>query len=116
MKGVFADCKGKEGATDAELEEVLAKKPPTTKGSKCLHACAHENMGMVKEGKIMIDDVKKMIEKGFDHDKKLTGIMSEVVDECGSISDPDRCELADKLFHCFADGLTKRNLDPYNIA
>lgn len=39
LKGMAADCIEKTGATDDDLNEMVAKKPPTTKSGKCLAFC-----------------------------------------------------------------------------
>lgn len=47
MKKIADECAGKEGASAADIEEVFAKKPPSAKTGKCLHACMAEKIGMV---------------------------------------------------------------------
>lgn len=39
LKAMLADCASKEGASDADLQEILAKKPPSTHAGKCIGAC-----------------------------------------------------------------------------
>lgn len=41
------ECKGKEGATDADLAEFTARDKPSTPTAKCLHACIGETLGFV---------------------------------------------------------------------
>lgn len=40
-------CKGKEGANDADIKGIMERDLPTTKGGKCLLACAHETLELV---------------------------------------------------------------------
>lgn len=115
MKGVFTDCMTREGATDAELQEAFARKAPSTTGGKCIHACAHENLGMTKDSKVQVNEVSEMMNKGFDN-KKIAATMIEVVHDCGEVTDADRCEMAAKLVDCFATNMVKRGLDPVNLA
>lgn len=42
-------CRSKVGATDADLQEVLAKNKPTTQTGKCLNKCLFETFGIVSE-------------------------------------------------------------------
>lgn len=41
------DCAAKEGGTAADLEEALARKPPSTTSGKCMSACVLEGPGIV---------------------------------------------------------------------
>lgn len=47
LKGMAADCKEKEGASDADVEEMINKKIPTNKPAKCLNACMMDQFGVV---------------------------------------------------------------------
>lgn len=114
IKGVFADCKTKEGASDVDLEEAFARKAPSTPAGKCLHACVHDVLGMVKGGKLLVPELSEMINQGFD-DKKVAATMVEVVQDCKGVTDADRCEMAGRMFHCFAENMAKRGLDSNNL-
>lgn len=37
----------KEGASDADIQEVLTRKPPSSHAGKCIGACIAETSGMV---------------------------------------------------------------------
>lgn len=41
------ECAAKEGGTAADVEEALAKKPPSTMSGKCMNACVLEGAGIV---------------------------------------------------------------------
>lgn len=47
FKKMATECATKEGASSADLDEVFAKKMPSTEPAKCLHACIGETMGIV---------------------------------------------------------------------
>lgn len=47
LQNIVADCAAKEKATEADLEELKAKKPATSPTAKCHRACLHENFGTV---------------------------------------------------------------------
>lgn len=41
------ECKEKEKATDADVQELIGHGLPTTQTGKCLSACVMENLGGV---------------------------------------------------------------------
>lgn len=43
-----ADCKAKESASDDDVKSLIEREIPTTTSGKCLHACIHETLGLVK--------------------------------------------------------------------
>lgn len=42
------NCKEREQATDADLEELVRRDIPTTPTSKCLRACIMESLSLVE--------------------------------------------------------------------
>lgn len=112
FKQMATDCKTKEGANDDDFNEVVARKLPTTKGSKCIHACIHEAIGIVKDNKMHIDTAVEVTAKAYNNDEKAIAFIREVAHECSSVEDADRCELASKLFSCIHEGVIKRGVDP----
>lgn len=112
MRQTANDCMGKEGAADGDLQEVLARKLPTTKGSKCIHACIQETMGFVKDNKFNSDGAIDIVTKVYNGDEKAVAFIKEIATECSAVTDADRCELASKLVSCVMDGVVKRGVDP----
>lgn len=51
----------------------------------------------------------KMVHPGND---KAVASTNQIHDDCGQITDADRCELAAKLFKCTNDSLIKQGIDP----
>lgn len=47
MQKIVMDCKEKENASQADLEELFAHKPATSKEAKCHRACMHTAFGTV---------------------------------------------------------------------
>lgn len=45
---VVQQCATKEQATQDDLNELFAQKPPTTPTANCLHACISEHFGLVR--------------------------------------------------------------------
>lgn len=114
-KQIIAECKGKEGATDADEAEVLARILPTTKTGKCIHACFAETVGFVQGGKLNGDGMIEMAQKAFAGDDKAINVAKSVAADCGGISDADRCEMAGKLFTCSREVITKMGIDPDSV-
>lgn len=112
LKQMALDCKGKEGANDDDLNEVLARKLPTTTGSKCIHACIHEAIGIIKDNKMHPDAAVEVTAKAYNNDEKAIAFVKEITHECGSVTDADRCEFASKLVTCVHEGVIKRGVDP----
>lgn len=48
LKGMAADCKEKEGASDDDVDGMVNKAIPTTKPGKCLNACMMDQFGVVR--------------------------------------------------------------------
>lgn len=53
-KRLIGDCKEKENATDDDVKTVMDRILPTTSTDKCLLACVHEAIGLVR---INIDEL-----------------------------------------------------------
>lgn len=47
MMEIVGSCKAKEGASDADVAEVIAKNVPSTPEGKCLQTCVMEAGGIV---------------------------------------------------------------------
>lgn len=49
LKQTIKDCAAKEGASDADVQEIFDRKPPSSHGGKCTVACVAEVAGMVSQ-------------------------------------------------------------------
>lgn len=47
MQKIVMDCAAKENASQADLDELMSKKPATSPTAKCHRACLHETFGTV---------------------------------------------------------------------
>lgn len=47
VKQKIIECGKKEGASDAEVQSMMAHNPPTTHEGKCVGACVTEATGVV---------------------------------------------------------------------
>lgn len=45
---IVNDCASKEGATSADIEEIIAHKSPSNRGGKCIQSCLGETTGIVR--------------------------------------------------------------------
>lgn len=115
IKQIVGECKGKEGATDADEAEVLARKDPTTKGGKCIHACIGETLGLMQGGKLNGDGMIDSVQKAFNGEEKAMNVIKQIVADCTSITDPDRCEMAAKGYICSKGVMVKMGIDPETL-
>lgn len=111
-QALVADCKTKEGASDADAADVLAREVQTTPTGKCLNACVLETTGMVQNGKPSVDGAVALAKIAFDANEEAMVKAREVAMECAHVADTDRCELAIKLLTCVRDAVAKRG---YNL-
>lgn len=47
-------CQEKEGASDADLKELIDHALPSTKPGKCLRACMMESIGLVSDDELFV--------------------------------------------------------------
>lgn len=45
---IVKECATKEGASDADVDELLSHKSPSSRGGKCIQACFTEKVGFVR--------------------------------------------------------------------
>lgn len=110
LKAFIAECKEKEGGSDADVDEMVARKAPSTKSAKCMHACVSELVGAIKDGKVSVEGTVEIASKAFAGDEKAVQTAKEIAMECSNISDPDRCEYAAKVSACARDSALKRDV------
>ena len=66
----------------------------------------------IVDGKLSVDGLKTLGAKKHEGNDKAIATFNEMVAECGSISDPDACELGAKVMECMINGAIKRGIDP----
>ncbi|XP_055323163.1 general odorant-binding protein 28a-like [Sitodiplosis mosellana] len=111
MKKIVMDCAAKENASQADLEELFAKKPATSPTGKCHRACMHETFGTMKDNKFNPDGFMAMIKMSTDGDEAKMKIAQEVVKDCADKMDADRCEAGAKICTCLAGSTKARGLE-----
>ncbi|XP_058823631.1 general odorant-binding protein 19d-like [Topomyia yanbarensis] len=110
IRGLAQDCKASEGATDADVEDLVEDKMPETQVQKCFHSCMQQQFG--------ISDGKQFSKKGFvqisammfKKDEEKLNVAKEVAEECDGTANDDRCELAVDIMTCIRSGLEKRGI------
>lgn len=142
LKQKLDKCKSIENLSDVDVSRFLNGDTPETLKGKCLISCLQEAVGLVRihyfSGKYrqklkkifillnqchfhncQIQDGQVQPAAGFELGKMLFGDNENVVsaikkvqDECASISDADRCEMAFKRMSCAKETVKKYGLVP----
>lgn len=100
LQATIKDCAGKEGASDADVQEIFAHKKPSSPAGRCTLACAGETVGLVKENKL---DLEAGVALAAKIDASKTDLAREIGSACVDVTDGDRCEAAMKILHCLKD-------------
>lgn len=140
-KKLLDNCKTIENATDEDVNVLLERNLPTERTGKCLLACTQETLGLVsvykkkktvqqkfdtpkiifslllffkiKDGKPSTEGLISMAK--IVHVGNTTAIVTTLLDDCGQITDTDRCELAAKFMQCGQKSAIKHGFDPKKI-
>uniref|UniRef100_A0A182MF96 Odorant-binding protein 13 n=1 Tax=Anopheles culicifacies TaxID=139723 RepID=A0A182MF96_9DIPT len=111
LRGLAAECKTKEGATDDDVEGFVNDKMPETRTQKCLAGCMQEQFG-VSNGKAFQEDgfmeIAKMLMKG---DESKIEVAREIAADCKDVTNEDRCELALDIMNCLKDSAEKHGIE-----
>ncbi|KAJ6643808.1 General odorant-binding protein 28a [Pseudolycoriella hygida] len=111
LQMIIAECAEKEKATQADLEELMAHKPATSRTAKCHRACMHETFGTMKDNKFNSEGFLAMINMKYKGDAAKMKIAQDVTKDCENIADSDRCEAGAKICKCLYGSTTSRGLD-----
>lgn len=114
-KSLLAECKTKEGATDADVTAAMAREMPSTKPAKCMHACMVETIGLVKNGKPSAEGAIELVKTAFEGNDKALQLVKDITVDCAHVEDADRCELALKMMICGDEAMTKRGFNPKDM-
>lgn len=109
---LISDCKKKEGASDADEAGAMDGRAPTTRGGKCIHACLAEATGIIKEGKLNMDDLIGITAQKSEKDKRSARIAKQIVNICSKLSESDRCEYSAKALACARQAMARLGVDP----
>lgn len=107
LKAKIKDCAAKEGASDADVQEIFDHKPPSTRGGKCTAACVGETGGVIKGNKL---DIEGSVALAVKIDPAKGDLAREIGSPCVDITDGDRCEAAFKIFHCLHESAVAKGV------
>ncbi|XP_055300742.1 general odorant-binding protein 28a-like [Sitodiplosis mosellana] len=104
------ECAAKEGASSADVDELVVHKPASSKGGKCIRACMAENIGMIKDNHVDIDSVANVAAMAFDGNPSKIQVAKDLANECADVTDDDRCEAAAKIMECGQNAAKTRGI------
>lgn len=128
--GIARECKVIEGASDADIGLLAAKKRPETMEGKCLFSCILERTNIVRLSNYLLSDILCLLlifqikdgalnRENFlaaaavilsgDEDKMNAAV--ELANECMHVRAADRCELAFKTGECVRIGGIVKRID-----
>ncbi|XP_050078096.1 general odorant-binding protein 19d-like [Anopheles maculipalpis] len=111
LRGLAAECKTKEGATDDDVEGFVSDKMPESRTQKCLAGCMQEQFG-ISNGKTFQEDgfieIAKMLMKG---DESKIEVAKEIAADCKDVTNDDRCELAVDIMNCLKESAEKHGIE-----
>ncbi|XP_058974433.1 general odorant-binding protein 28a-like [Musca domestica] len=113
LKTKAAECKTEVGATDADIEELVGKKPASTMEGKCLRAC------LMKKFEVMNDSGKFVSDVALKHAEKVTNgaadkmkVATEIINACAGIEvSSDHCQAAEDYGKCFKQQANAHGID-----
>uniref|UniRef100_A0A182P640 Odorant-binding protein 13 n=1 Tax=Anopheles epiroticus TaxID=199890 RepID=A0A182P640_9DIPT len=111
LRGLAADCKTKEGATDEDVDGFVNDKMPESRTQKCLAGCMQEQFG-ISDGKAFQQDgfveIAKMLMKG---DEAKIEMARKIAADCKDVTHDDRCELAVEILNCLKESAEKHGIE-----
>lgn len=105
-------CQTKEGASDVDLQQLMQRELPSTHTAKCLHTCIMESIGLIENGKPSVESSIELAKVASDNNAQIVKLTKEVAEECATVSDHDRCEMAFKMITCSMEATKQRGFDP----
>ncbi|XP_055304108.1 general odorant-binding protein 28a-like [Sitodiplosis mosellana] len=107
---VANECATKEGGSSADVDEIAAHKPASTKGGKCVRACIFEAVGIMKNNQVDVESTANVAAMAFDGDAAKVSAARDLATACASVTDADRCEAAFKIMACGRDSAKGRGI------
>ncbi|KAM7349265.1 general odorant-binding protein 28a-like [Cochliomyia hominivorax] len=106
------DCKSEVGASDSDIEELVGKKPSSTKEGKCLRYCLMQKYEVMDDkGKFVKDVALTHAHKYTDGSEERMKIAEEIIDTCNGLEvSDDKCEAAEQYGKCFKDQAMAHNI------
>lgn len=82
-----------------------------TKEGKCFFTCILEQVGIIQDGKWDENAFLEFVAVALNNDEGKLKKVESIARKCQSLSDPDRCENANKGIDCLRKGLKKEKID-----
>lgn len=105
-------CQTKEGASEADVQEMMQGKLASTHKAKCLHACMMEEMGILRNGRQSPETAIAVAKQHSNNNPTIVKQTTDVTRECAAVSHPDRCEMAFKMIQCSIEVAKKHGFGP----
>lgn len=100
-------CQKNEGANEADLQEMMQGKLPSTNAAKCMHACMMEELGVLKDGKQSPEAAIALARRLSNNNPTVVKVTTDVTRSCASVTDLNRCEMAFKMIQCSMEASKK---------
>ncbi|XP_031341582.1 general odorant-binding protein 19d-like [Photinus pyralis] len=105
------ECKAEMGATDDDIEPLLAHSLPTTEKGKCFIACMYKKMGVqdsdgsIKSADEFLEKIKPIHENYYAKAKMIADICI-----ASDHDHDDECDIASSLYSCWLEQKAKMGL------
>ncbi|XP_013101574.1 general odorant-binding protein 28a [Stomoxys calcitrans] len=98
-------CKGETGGKDADIADMVARKPASTPEGKCMRSCLMKKYGAMNgDGKLDKVVAREHAEMYTEGDPAKMTIADEVVAACDALAvSGDHCEAAEEYLKCFKE-------------
>ncbi|XP_058129916.1 general odorant-binding protein 28a-like [Anopheles ziemanni] len=111
LRGLASECKGKEGASDDDVDGFVNDVPPKTRTEKCLVACMQEQFGLSNGKAFQVDGFMELSKVFMKGDDSKVAIAKEIGDDCKDVANDDRCELAVDILNCLKASAEKHGIE-----
>ncbi|XP_075156770.1 general odorant-binding protein 28a-like [Haematobia irritans] len=110
-------CKAEVGAKEADVTELMAKKPASTNEGKCLRSCLMKLYEVMdSNGKFVPAVALKHAEAYSDGAADKVKVAQEIIDACAGITvSGDHCEAAEDYGKCFMEQAQAHGLSEFNM-
>ncbi|XP_031634723.1 general odorant-binding protein 28a-like [Contarinia nasturtii] len=112
LKEKVDKCKTMEELSDVDVSRFFNGDAPETLKGKCLISCLQESVGLIKDGQVQSAAGFELGKMLFGDNENVLSMIKNVQDECATITDPDRCEMAFKRMSCAKETVQKHGLTP----
>ncbi|XP_005184493.1 general odorant-binding protein 28a [Musca domestica] len=110
-------CKAEVGANDADLGEIIGKKPASTPEGKCLRACIMKKYEVIDaNGKFAPAVALKHAQMYTEGAEDKMKIAQEIIDSCAKLSvSDDHCEAAEEYCKCLHEQAMAHGVEDMDI-